>query len=675
MRVIVAHLLFLNCLVLAFQSVAAPLSLLDLTTIRQVVASEMSPDGKHTAFTLTLPVEVDQSNGTESWRELYIASKNGTLSPYVTGANSIGKLQWSADNSTLFFLASRQGDKYISLYALPVNGGEARKVLHHNGDINGFTVNKKRTELLFWGSESVAHTSRRNDQNPNITRVFEEDDEINKLWSLELSSAGNSPKQLPISEHIIDAIYHPDGKTLIIQGAPTPLVDDITMHKALYVTDMEGKKIHNFEHVGKMGKLKVSPNGKYIAVIAANDSQDPSEGRLMLAKLKSSTLVNLSAELLGQIEDFTWISNNKVALVVHQDTESYLATLRVDTRQPAIRKVLHNSGIITKVSASNDGGQLALVINKPEHPNELYWHNKRATKRITNSNKWLKQREFASQKSVTFEARDKQQIQGILITPKEPSKSPAPLIIVVHGGPESHTSNGWLNRYSAPAHYAASQGFVVFFPNYRGSTGRGVAFSKLGQNDYAGKEFNDLVDAKNHLVEQGLVDESRVGITGTSYGGYAAAWSATKLTKHFAASVSGMGIANQISKFGTTDIPTEMIQLHSLQAPWENWQWMLERSPIFYSTQAKTPLLIMHGEQDSRVHYSQSMELYRYLKLQDSAPVRLVLYPNEGHGFRGAAAKLEYSTRLMRWMDHFLKQQESGLPAHSLSTSDNQLSQ
>lgn len=671
MRVIVAGLLFYLCFILTFPSAAAPLTLLDVTKIRQVVAAEMSPNGKHTAFTLTLPVDVAQSNGTESWRELYLASKNGTLSPFVTGANSIGKLEWTADNSTLFFLASRQGDKYISLYAIPVNGGEARKILHHKGDIHGFTVNKKHSQLLFWGAESDKKSQQPGNQNQIVSRVFEESGSINKLWKLDLTSAENIPRLLPLSEHIVDARYHPDGKSLIIQGSGTELVDDITMHKALFLTDMQGKKIHHFEHVGKMDKFRVSPNGKYIALIAANDSQDPSAGRLFLATKNSSTLTDLSTDLQGQIEDFTWLSNNKVAVVIHQDTDSYLATIIVDKKHPSIKKMLRNSGIITKVSASEDGSQLALIINKPEHPKELYWHNKRVTQRITNSNKWLKQREFANQRTVTFEARDKQQIQGVLITPKEALTAPAPLIIIVHGGPESHTSNGWLNRYSAPAHVAASQGFVVFYPNYRGSTDRGVAFSKLGQNDYAGNEFNDLVDAKDYLVEQGIVDPKRVGITGTSYGGYAAAWAATKLTKHFAASVSGMGIANQISKFGTTDIPTEMIQLHSLQAPWENWQWMLERSPIFYSTEAQTPLLIMHGKLDNRVHYSQSMELYRYLKHQNRTPVRLVLYPNEGHGFRGVAAKLDYSNRLMRWMDHFLKQQQSELPEHSLVNTDN----
>jgi len=216
-------------------------------------------------------------------------------------------------------------------------------------------------------------------------------------------------------------------------------------------------------------------------------------------------------------------------------------------------------------------------------------------------------------------------------------------------------SDGWLDKYSYPIKYAAANGFAVFLPNYRGSTGRGVEFSKLGQADYAGGEFNDLVDAITHLSNMGVVDKKRVGITGGSYGGYASAWAATALSEHFAASVMFVGISNQLSKFGTTDIPKEMHNVHARNYPWEKWQWMLERSPIYHTDKAKTPILIMHGDSDTRVHPSQSMELYRYIKTRTDTPVRLVFYPDEGHGNKKTAAQLDYSMRLMRWMEFYLK--------------------
>lgn len=129
---------------------------------------------------------------------------------------------------------------------------------------------------------------------------------------------------------------------------------------------------------------------------------------------------------------------------------------------------------------------------------------------------------------VSFKASDGLRLEGILIRPLDPQEGKRyPLILTVHGGPESHLRNGWLTSHSNPGQTAAARGFAVFYPNYRGSTGRGVAFSKMGQGDFAGKEFSDLVDAVDHLVASGLVNRDRVGITGGSYGGYATAWGAT----------------------------------------------------------------------------------------------------------------------------------------------------
>jgi dipeptidyl aminopeptidase/acylaminoacyl peptidase len=236
------------------------------------------------------------------------------------------------------------------------------------------------------------------------------------------------------------------------------------------------------------------------------------------------------------------------------------------------------------------------------------------------------------------------------------------LILAVHGGPESHVSHGWVTTYSLPGQIAASRGMAVFYPNYRGSTGRGVAFSKLGQGDAAGKEFDDLVDAVDHLVASGLVDKSKVGVTGGSYGGYATAWCSTRFSDRFAAGVMFVGISDKLSKVGTTDIPNEEYYVHALKRPWEDWQFLLERSPIYHAGNSRTPLLILHGKDDPRVNPGQSRELYRHLKLRGQAPVRLVLYPGEGHGNKKAAARLDYNLRLLSWMEHYLKGKGGAMP-------------
>lgn len=226
----------------------------------------------------------------------------------------------------------------------------------------------------------------------------------------------------------------------------------------------------------------------------------------------------------------------------------------------------------------------------------------------------------------------------------------------MHGGPEAHYSNGWLTSYSRPAQTAAAEGYFVFYPNYRGSTGRGVEFAMLSQGRYAKEEFDDLVDGVDHLIEQGLVDGEKVGITGGSYGGYATAWGATYYSERFAAAVMFVGISEQISKFGTTDIPQEMNLVHSRAWPWQDWDLFEQSSPVRYADRAQTPILIMHGDSDPRVDPRQSEILYRFLTLQENPPpARLVFYKGEGHGNSRAASRYDYSLRMMRWMNHYLK--------------------
>ena len=124
-----------------------------------------------------------------------------------------------------------------------------------------------------------------------------------------------------------------------------------------------------------------------------------------------------------------------------------------------------------------------------------------------------------------------------------------------------------------------------------------------------------------------------------------------------------VGISNQISKIGTTDIPNESFHSHWQKRPWDMIPLLLERSPITHTANARTPVLIMHGKDDPRVSYTQSLELYRWLKIRTEVPVRLVLYEKEGHGNRRRASQLDYALRMHRWFDHFLVRGSKGKPS------------
>jgi dipeptidyl aminopeptidase/acylaminoacyl peptidase len=179
------------------------------------------------------------------------------------------------------------------------------------------------------------------------------------------------------------------------------------------------------------------------------------------------------------------------------------------------------------------------------------------------------------------------EIEGILYYPTDYAKGKRyPLIVDVHGGPESNHSNGWHTNYVVPPQVLAGKGYLVFLPNYGASTGYGLEFALRGYQDAAGKEFDDIADGIDYLVSTGLADAARVGLGGGSYGGFAAAWFATYYTAKVRAVLMFVGISDLTSKRLTTDIPHEELYVHSGKALEDAWDFSLNRSPIRYAKQS-----------------------------------------------------------------------------------------
>jgi dipeptidyl aminopeptidase/acylaminoacyl peptidase len=531
-------------------------------------------------------------------------------------------------------------------------------------------------QIAFLASEKQAKQLSDDADNGFAAEVFEEDWRPTKVWIVspqfetdpwsETETPDPTALDLPGSAHALQ--WSPDGRSLAVALAPTPSVDDELMRQKLHIVELASRSVTaTVETPGKLGVFRWSLNSQSLILIATTDVHDPREGRLLLANRDGGTPRELVPDYPGHFTQVEWLRDNAVLALGSIGVWSELLEVSVDGETDAL--VGPDQHVINQFALRPGSSRIALLAQSTAHPNEVFElsGSTSAPTRLTDSNPWLVEVDLAPQELVRYTARDGLELEGILIRPlNEEAGRRYPLILAVHGGPESHQANGWVTTYSRLGQAAAARGFAVFYPNYRGSTGRGVEFSKLGQSDYAGGEFNDLVDAVEHLVEEGLADPARVGVTGGSYGGFATAWCSTKLTEHFAAGVMFVGISDHISKFGTTDIPNEMYMVHARKYPWENWEWFLERSPIRYAGQSRTPLLILHGKADTRVHPSQSRELHRYLKTHGQVPVRLVEYPGEGHGNRNAGARLDYSIRALRWFQHYLQGPRGEPPSHEI---------
>ncbi|GIW98027.1 MAG: hypothetical protein KatS3mg111_1360 [Pirellulaceae bacterium] len=649
----------------------------DIAVLRSCANPAISPRGGHLLFTQLVPRDPFQEKDGPARSHLYLVTEGGVPQPVVIGEDSVSAPSFSPDGQYLYFLARRDGDEHTSLYRAPVSGGAITLAAEfENASISGYSIHPDghRVALLAVAPPTAAEKELR--QKGFDQEIFEEQWRPVQIWIAklqdvpELSSrpiAARLPaaepvgagEPLPVTGSVSDVQWNHAGDRLLVVHAPTPSVDDSYMRKRILVVDATNGKVEaEVDHAAKLGKVAWSPDDAHVAFIAGRDLHDPREGRLMVVDAqRGGRPRELMPDYQAHVIDFAWQDDSTMVWVAAEGTLSRVGKVSLQGISHDVLPPNPDQGVVQAIDVQGD--QAVVLMNSRRHPNEVFRLDlaSGALSRLTDSNRWLLDRRFARQETIRWSATDGLELEGVLVYPLDYQEGERyPLIMLVHGGPESHESDGWLTSYSRPGQVGAARGFFVFYPNYRGSTGRGVEFSMMGQADAAGKEFSDLIDGIDHLVDRGLVDGERVGITGGSYGGYASAWGATFYSDRFAASVMFVGISDNISKVGTTDIPEEMFLVHHRKRLWDDWDYFVRSSPIRYVQRNRTPTLILHGKEDPRVHPSQSLELHRHLKTLGQAPVRLVFYEREGHGNRRAASRLDYHLRMLRWMERFLKE-------------------
>lgn len=631
------------------------LSLEEIVTLKRVTAVRINPAGDQIAYLLSVHRELYVDDDGKPYHELHVVDFQGNSRPFVSGKIDVTAFAWSVDGMSIYFVAKRDPDaEFNSLFEIALAGGEAVQKFTHISSIGAIHPSPDGKHIAFLATDAAPEKSEELATKGFKAVVYEESVLPTKVWMLDLATDEAVAQELPGSAS--DFSWSSDNTRYAVALAPTPLIDDSYTSRDIFVVNAgSGKVLNSIGSVGKLGHFEFSPDGERIAYIGSMDINDPNQGRLYVASSTGGERRDLVPQYLGHVSAIAWQDDVNIRWLGQRGVWSEWSVASTMAAKEA-GTAPASGPILRSVDAHPGQSVAAAVADTPQHPQEVYLLRDGAQpERLTNSNPFLGQRRLAKQEAITYEARDGLQLEAILIHPAKEERGGNPLIVFVHGGPEAHQSNGWMSSYSQPGQLLAAEGYAVVYPNYRGSTGRGSEFSRLDQNDYADEEFNDIVDVKTHLVNEGMVNADRVGISGGSYGGYATMWSATALSEEYAAGVAFVGISNQTSKFGTGDIPYEMYNAHSLAWPWDDWLGMLQRSPIYHAGKAKTPLLIMGGDKDPRVHPGQSLEMYRNIKLRTDTPVRLVIYPGEVHGNRNTAARYDYALRFKRWMDHYLK--------------------
>ncbi|MFT7618979.1 MAG: dipeptidyl aminopeptidase/acylaminoacyl peptidase [Planctomycetota bacterium] len=661
MRLFAIAIFTVCCTGLMGQSPENGLTPFDVATLRTVRDVIPSPDGKSVLITRTEPRLAGEPAGSD-YLHLYLSGMSGEFRPrlLIGGKKQVRGVAYSPDGKQVTFLDRREEDSGTQVYAMPMNGGESTRITKAPFGVSSYKWRSDGERIAFT-SRMPLPNQRATDRKHGFKPVFV-DEGLAEYRLFTCDSDGGDIQPVTKSRSVVSFEWAPSGKTIVFAAATTSSVDDSYVGCTLYQADMASGKVRvAAKNLGKLGGYAVSPDDKKLAWIGAVDVRDPHAGMLFMTDLSDGNTRLVTQEFVGMMHQVIWRDVNNLVAVASYGARTYVGLVELLTGK--ITPLGGGKGLAFRHIALVPGDPRSVVTaaSNARFPAEAFRLVVGTDPiRLSYSNPWLNDYAMGKQDTITIKARDGLPIEGLLIRPiNHDPKKRYPLVIIAHGGPEAHFSEGWNTSYSTWGQMLAARGYFAWLPNYRSSTGYGVEFAKKDHGDPMGAEFNDHLDAIKVFSDQGLIDSKRVGIGGGSYGGYTAAWAATKHSEHFAAAVSFVPFTHIRTKWYTSDIPTEFYNVHYEEKhPHEQKAFLDSRSPLEFAEQCHTPLLLLGGDKDPRVHPSQPFMLYRAVKMATKTPTRYIQYSNEGHGNRINTNRYDYSVRSLRWFDHFLKSGE-----------------
>ncbi len=450
----------------------------------------------------------------------------------------------------------------------------------------------------------------------------------------------------PVTQGEFDVVafdLSPDGKTVaIIANIGTEA--DFQNNLDIYTLSTAGNsKISRLtSNKGSMSSLSYSPNGNYIAFIGDDYRfKFNTPVQVWVHNVKSQDTFCVSKKLdrptRNSIHSDTMMNNSTHEPVwdVDSKTAYFTATdwgkcniFAVALDSLEVREITSGPQVVAGFSLSNDR-KVAFARMDPTHPCEIFLLKLESgqQQQISDLNANLTSEiKFSEILEFNFSARDKTEVHGFFMPPvgKQGGAKP-PCIVEIHGG---GGTEGY--RFMFEFQCLAALGYSVAACNFRGTAGYGEDFMKQLTGRYMEKDYSDIIDMVDHLIRSSWIDETRIGVTGGSYGGYLTNW-AVGHSKLFAAAVTDRSVVNLYSFYGTSDDYRLIEEDVQESLPWDKPEHYLAKSPISYTKDITTPLLIIHSEEDFRCRLEQAEQLYAFLRRQGKEVV-FAVFPGESHG-------------------------------------------
>jgi dipeptidyl aminopeptidase/acylaminoacyl peptidase len=641
----------------------------DLEKVQRVGGPELSPDGAWIAYTVGKVDTADDKGSSQLW----MVSWDGKQDVQLTfGKSGVGDVQWSPDGKYLSFTSDREGEaKGSQVWVLDRRGGEAHQITNVKEDLGGYRWSPDSKRLVLSIMQKDEPDAPKDGGKPKppkpivIDRFhFKQDregfltDKEEHLYLFDIATKTLSKlTNGTVNGHTAygeeGGVWSPDGTKIAFvsnQSAPDP---DRVDNPDVFVVDAKAgstpKKLTTFAGTDS-GPLVWTPDGKNIIY---RQGTVPHYSIYDLRQMAMIPAAGGAPKMLAPKLD-AWVGapvmlpgGEKILTEVPDDREEYVAEMSLDG-SGTMKRITTGSGSAGGLNQA--GGHVALLWSTDATLPEVYALEDGTLRKLTSHNDaLLATLELAATEDIAAKTKDGNDVHGLLTLPVGyVAGTKVPMILFIHGGPTGQDQHG----FDAARQLFATHGYAMLNVNYRGSTGRGQAYSTAINADWGHKEVIDLMAMTDAAIATGKIDADKMGVGGWSYGGILTDYTIASTTRFKAAS-SGAGMGNLLGFYG---IDQYILQYENeLQPPWKNLDLYVKLSyPFLHADRIKTPTLFMGGDKDFNVPLEGGEQMYEALR-SVGTPAELIVYPGQFHGFTRPSFIKDRYQRWFDWYDTYVR--------------------
>jgi dipeptidyl aminopeptidase/acylaminoacyl peptidase len=651
------------------------LAIEDYYRIQTVGNPDISPDGRWVVFSVATRIEEDNSTRTEFYLVPTDASSGARR--IVHYGKDITAPSW-ADDSRLRYSADRQQWTVdpSNASARPVTATTRAAGAVPSADKKWIALAKDKAQPKKDAAAATEFERRHEERFKGVTfdwKDFQRDGQPFPAPNprarpatqlvIQAATGGDARTLVDADVRLANIAWHPNGSLLAYTADPD-WRDEIKYESPDLWTVTTGGNITRLTDDGYVyGDVSFSPDGRYLAysrgfgtdMIIQQKLNHGGPDDLFIRPVTGGEAVNLTANWDLEPNTAQWSPDSRF-IYFTATTGGETQLFRVAASGGAVEQVTKGQRRLNGLTIDRAFKTITYTVGLHETPPEVYAANIDGTneRQLTNVHaSLLSEITFSRAERLRWPSYDGTTIEGWLMFPHgyDATKGPYPLIVTSHGGP--HSATGY--SFDFKDQFFAANGYFVFDTNFRSSTGYGDAFKWATWGEWGKKDGEDVVSGIDYVLKRYPIDAKRVGHTGHSYGGFMTNWLITQYPEKFAAAITGAGITNWISDYGTADIYRTK-ETEFFGTPWDAAarDRMIKQSPLTYAGNVRTPTLFVHGEVDQRVPYEEGEQMYFALKRR-GIPAKMIQYAGQPHGIAGHWNNVHRMLNELKWWNQYLQ--------------------